>query len=73
MAHRAYAEHPIFDPSLESNKETFNQQHKLYSQSLQLVARGDWRAMRKQRQQCFSIFNNIISQAGVKAANAFAI
>lgn len=34
MAPRAYAEHPIFDPSLESNKETFNQQRKLYSQSL---------------------------------------
>jgi hypothetical protein len=24
VAHRAYAEHPIFDPSLESNKETFD-------------------------------------------------
>ena len=31
MAPRAYAEHPIFDPSLESNKETLNQQRKLYS------------------------------------------
>ena len=51
MAPRAYAEHPIFDPSLESNKETLNQQRKLYSQSLQLIARGDWRALRKQRQQ----------------------
>ncbi len=73
MAPRAYAQHPIFDPSLESNKETLNQQRKLYSQSRQLIARRDWRALLKQRQQCFNIFNNIFSQARAKAANDFAI
>lgn len=51
MASGTSAESQIANPPVQSVKEILNQQRKLYSQSLQLIARGDWRALRQQRQQ----------------------
>ncbi len=51
VAPQSYAQQQSLAPALDHKKGILDQQRKLYSQSLQLIGRGDWRALREQRKQ----------------------